>query len=191
MLIYSSIRSVWGLLNCMIEFWCYRCMNISLRSILISEIFWTSHESYPQKGLRQQTHRYHWRLSNIFLIQDTVTGFLLTGIGERNVKGENNYLIVDESNYLAIQKWTKLLYKITSIVSSEIAAYLLFWSLRKSAKNSWRKRSPRGKKFTQLFSRFLRKKNPTILLRTWSCRELIVCSMVQTYLLTALFDEIN
>ena len=28
--------------------------------------------------------------------KDTVTGFLLTGIGERNVKGETNYLVVDE-----------------------------------------------------------------------------------------------
>lgn len=31
-------------------------------------------------------------------IQDTVTGFLLTGIGERNVKGETNYLVVDEKS---------------------------------------------------------------------------------------------
>lgn len=30
--------------------------------------------------------------------QDTVTGFLLTGIGERNVKGETNYLVVDEKS---------------------------------------------------------------------------------------------
>lgn len=29
--------------------------------------------------------------------EDTVTGFLLTGIGERNNKGETNYLIVDSS----------------------------------------------------------------------------------------------
>lgn len=30
--------------------------------------------------------------------KDTVTGFLLTGIGERNVKGETNYLVVDEKS---------------------------------------------------------------------------------------------
>ena len=30
--------------------------------------------------------------------EDTVTGFLLTGIGERNIKGETNFLIVDSSN---------------------------------------------------------------------------------------------
>jgi vacuolar-type H+-ATPase subunit F/Vma7 len=30
-------------------------------------------------------------------IKDTVTGFLLTGIGERNNKGETNFLVVDES----------------------------------------------------------------------------------------------
>ncbi len=29
-------------------------------------------------------------------LKDTVTGFLLTGIGERNVKGETNYFVVDE-----------------------------------------------------------------------------------------------
>ena len=29
------------------------------------------------------------------MFQDTVTGFLLTGIGERNSKGETNFLIVD------------------------------------------------------------------------------------------------
>ena len=34
---------------------------------------------------------------NLFRFQDTVTGFLLTGIGERNVKGETNYLVVDSS----------------------------------------------------------------------------------------------
>lgn len=28
---------------------------------------------------------------------DTVTGFLLTGIGERNNKGESNFLVVDDS----------------------------------------------------------------------------------------------
>ncbi len=28
---------------------------------------------------------------------DTVTGFLLTGIGERNNKGEANFLVVDDS----------------------------------------------------------------------------------------------
>ena len=27
--------------------------------------------------------------------EDTVTGFLLAGIGERNTKGETNFLIVD------------------------------------------------------------------------------------------------
>lgn len=27
--------------------------------------------------------------------EETVTGFLLTGIGERNVKGETNFFIVD------------------------------------------------------------------------------------------------
>jgi len=29
--------------------------------------------------------------------EDTVTGFLLAGIGERNSKGETNFLCVDES----------------------------------------------------------------------------------------------
>lgn len=29
--------------------------------------------------------------------EDTVTGFLLTGIGERNIKGETNFLVVDPS----------------------------------------------------------------------------------------------
>ena len=29
--------------------------------------------------------------------EDTVTGFLLTGIGERNHKGETNFIVVDES----------------------------------------------------------------------------------------------
>lgn len=29
--------------------------------------------------------------------EDTVTGFLLAGIGERNSKGEANFLVVDES----------------------------------------------------------------------------------------------
>lgn len=29
--------------------------------------------------------------------EDTVTGFLLTGIGERNNKGESNFLVVDDS----------------------------------------------------------------------------------------------
>jgi V-type H+-transporting ATPase subunit F len=28
--------------------------------------------------------------------EETVTGFLLTGIGERNIKGETNFFIVDE-----------------------------------------------------------------------------------------------
>jgi V-type H+-transporting ATPase subunit F len=30
--------------------------------------------------------------------EDTVTGFLLAGIGERNVKGETNFLIVDSKS---------------------------------------------------------------------------------------------
>lgn len=29
--------------------------------------------------------------------EDTVCGFLLTGIGERNIKGETNFLVVDSS----------------------------------------------------------------------------------------------
>ncbi|CAD8060608.1 unnamed protein product [Paramecium sonneborni] len=29
--------------------------------------------------------------------EDTVTGFLLTGIGEKNIKGETNFLVVDSS----------------------------------------------------------------------------------------------
>lgn len=29
--------------------------------------------------------------------EDTVTGFLLTGIGEKNTKGEPNFLVVDSS----------------------------------------------------------------------------------------------
>ncbi|KAM3133043.1 hypothetical protein pb186bvf_014899 [Paramecium bursaria] len=28
--------------------------------------------------------------------EDTVTGFLLTGIGEKNIKGETNFLVVDQ-----------------------------------------------------------------------------------------------
>lgn len=39
-----------------------------------------------------------------FLTKDTVTGFLLTGIGERNIRGETNYLIVDESKMRVMQK---------------------------------------------------------------------------------------
>mmetsp|Transcript_9454 Transcript_9454/g.18203 ORF Transcript_9454/g.18203 Transcript_9454/m.18203 type:complete len:134 (+) Transcript_9454:2153-2554(+) len=36
--------------------------------------------------------------------EDTVTGFLLTGIGERNHRGETNFLIVDNSTtHAAIQ----------------------------------------------------------------------------------------
>ena len=31
--------------------------------------------------------------------EDTVTGFLLAGVGERNTKGECNFLVVDESKY--------------------------------------------------------------------------------------------
>ena len=30
--------------------------------------------------------------------EDTVTGFLLAGVGERSVKGETNFLIVTSSN---------------------------------------------------------------------------------------------
>ena len=37
------------------------------------------------------------KLISIIGDEDTVTGFLLAGIGERNAKGETNYLIVDES----------------------------------------------------------------------------------------------
>ncbi len=29
--------------------------------------------------------------------EDTVTGFLLTGIGERNLKGETNFIVVESS----------------------------------------------------------------------------------------------
>jgi vacuolar-type H+-ATPase subunit F/Vma7 len=36
--------------------------------------------------------------------KDTVTGFLLTGIGERNLKGETNFLVVDESMDLIIDR---------------------------------------------------------------------------------------
>jgi len=32
--------------------------------------------------------------------EDTVTGFLLTGIGERNIKGETNFLVVEASNLI-------------------------------------------------------------------------------------------
>ena len=36
--------------------------------------------------------------------EDTVTGFLLTGIGERNIKGDTNFLVVDNSiNDILIQ----------------------------------------------------------------------------------------
>jgi V-type H+-transporting ATPase subunit F len=37
-------------------------------------------------------------LVSIIADEDTVTGFLLTGIGEKNIKGETNYLVVDSSN---------------------------------------------------------------------------------------------
>ena len=37
------------------------------------------------------------QLISIIADEDTVTGFLLTGIGDRNVKGETNFLSVDES----------------------------------------------------------------------------------------------
>ena len=33
-----------------------------------------------------------------YYYQDTVTGFLLAGVGERNIKGETNFLVVDSSN---------------------------------------------------------------------------------------------
>lgn len=32
--------------------------------------------------------------------EDTVTGMLLTGIGERNVKGETNFFVIDASNVI-------------------------------------------------------------------------------------------
>ena len=35
--------------------------------------------------------------------EDTVTGFLLTGIGERNIKGETNFLVVEASIKIYIQ----------------------------------------------------------------------------------------
>lgn len=31
--------------------------------------------------------------------EDTVTGFLLAGVGERNSKGESNFLVVDDRNF--------------------------------------------------------------------------------------------
>lgn len=34
--------------------------------------------------------------------EDTVTGFLLTGIGERNIKGETNFLVVESSTKLLL-----------------------------------------------------------------------------------------
>ncbi len=40
--------------------------------------------------------------------EDTVTGFLLTGIGERNIKGETNFLVVDSGIFGFIcRKFTK------------------------------------------------------------------------------------
>ena len=36
--------------------------------------------------------------------EDTVTGFLLTGIGERNNKGEANFLVVDSSKQRILAK---------------------------------------------------------------------------------------
>ena len=43
--------------------------------------------------------------------EDTVTGFLLAGIGERNVKGEVNFLIVDSKtpNKVIEQTFTRFL----------------------------------------------------------------------------------
>jgi V-type H+-transporting ATPase subunit F len=35
--------------------------------------------------------------------EDTVTGMLLTGIGERNTKGETNFYIIDASYILIIR----------------------------------------------------------------------------------------
>ena len=40
--------------------------------------------------------------------EDTVTGFLLTGIGERSIKGETNFLIVDFSNMINLKKKSNL-----------------------------------------------------------------------------------
>lgn len=39
--------------------------------------------------------------------EDTVTGFLLTGIGERNNKGESNFLVVDDSKFGLMVETTK------------------------------------------------------------------------------------
>ena len=40
--------------------------------------------------------------------EDTVTGFLLAGIGERNSKGETNFLVVDDRKNLVLQKNIKI-----------------------------------------------------------------------------------
>lgn len=39
--------------------------------------------------------------------EDTVTGFLLAGIGERNTKGETNFLVVDDSKSFSYKKLLK------------------------------------------------------------------------------------
>ena len=56
--------------------------------------------------------KYYW------YFKDTVTGFLLTGIGEKNIKGETNFLVVDSSMYnhyfsKPILNWLKLLFRIS------------------------------------------------------------------------------
>ena len=45
------------------------------------------------KSIKQAENR---NLISIIADEDTVTGLLLTGIGERNHKGETNFFIVDE-----------------------------------------------------------------------------------------------
>lgn len=35
--------------------------------------------------------------------EDTVTGMLLTGIGERSVKGDTNFFILDASNDIILE----------------------------------------------------------------------------------------
>lgn len=43
--------------------------------------------------------------------EDTVTGFLLAGIGERNMKGETNFLVVDSktTNKMIEESFSKML----------------------------------------------------------------------------------
>lgn len=36
--------------------------------------------------------------------EDTVTGFLLTGIGERKITGETNFLVVDASTLMIVKE---------------------------------------------------------------------------------------